>query len=245
MTKPATSAWSAGDSSARVPNSEANTPPRSMSPTTTTGSPTARASPRLTRSVSRRLISAGLPAPSQIDHVVLGAQLGEAANAASRQVRRHGRGSHACASRPRRGPRTTTWLRRSLPGLSRTGFIRASGSTPAAAACIAWARPISAPSGVTTELLRHVLRLERRHPDAAAGQPATQPGGDHALAGVGGGPGDEQRAPHRRSPARDTAAATAAAVSVTAPDSRAARRMSRASAARPSPSNGRRSATPS
>src|SRR5487761_267865 len=49
-------------------------------------------------------------------------------------------------------PSTTTWVRRSLPGLSSTGFIRAAGSTPAAAACIAWARPISAPSDVTNEL---------------------------------------------------------------------------------------------
>ena len=45
-----------------------------------------------------------------------------------------------------------TWLRVSLPGLSSTGFIRASGSIPAAAACMAWARPISAPPGVTNEL---------------------------------------------------------------------------------------------
>ena len=41
---------------------------------------------------------------------------------------------------------------RSLPGFSSTGFIAASGSTPAAAACIACARPISAPSAVTAEL---------------------------------------------------------------------------------------------
>ena len=45
-----------------------------------------------------------------------------------------------------------TWVRVSLPGLSSTGFIRASGSMPAASACMAWARPISAPSGVTKEL---------------------------------------------------------------------------------------------
>jgi hypothetical protein len=45
-----------------------------------------------------------------------------------------------------------TWLRVSLPGLSSTGFMAASGSIPAAAACIAWARPISAPSAVTAEL---------------------------------------------------------------------------------------------
>ena len=48
-------------------------------------------------------------------------------------------------------PSTMTWVRVSLPGLSSTGFIRASGSIPAAAACMAWARPISAPSGVTKE----------------------------------------------------------------------------------------------
>src|ERR1700691_1117567 len=41
----------------------------------------------------------------------------------------------------------------SLPGLSSTGFIAASAGTPAAAACIACARPISAPSGATIELL--------------------------------------------------------------------------------------------
>jgi hypothetical protein len=64
-TKPQTSAWSSGDSSARVPNSAANTPPGLMSPTTSTGSRAARASPMLAMSVARRLISAGEPAPSQ------------------------------------------------------------------------------------------------------------------------------------------------------------------------------------
>src|SRR5687767_1794999 len=47
---------------------------------------------------------------------------------------------------------STTWLWRAPDGLINTGFIAASGSTPAAAACIAWARPISAPPGVTAEL---------------------------------------------------------------------------------------------
>ena len=53
---------------------------------------------------------------------------------------------------PTARPSRTTWLRRLLPGLSSTGFIAASAGTPAAAACIAWARPISAPSGATIEL---------------------------------------------------------------------------------------------
>lgn len=63
---PATSDWSSGLSSAVVPKNEANTPPRSMSPTTSTGNRAARAMPMFTMSVRRRLISAGLPAPSQI-----------------------------------------------------------------------------------------------------------------------------------------------------------------------------------
>ena len=47
------------DSSATVPKKEAKTPPRSMALTTSTGSPALRATPMLTMSVRRRLISAG------------------------------------------------------------------------------------------------------------------------------------------------------------------------------------------
>ena len=46
----------------------------------------------------------------------------------------------------------------------------------------------------------HVLGLERRDPDSLPGQPAAQPGGEHALPGVRGGPGDEQAALHGRIP---------------------------------------------
>ncbi len=63
--QPATCRWSSADSSASVPYIAANTPPRSMSPTTTTGRPAAVARPMLAMSRSRRLISAGEPAPSQ------------------------------------------------------------------------------------------------------------------------------------------------------------------------------------
>ncbi len=63
---------------------------------------------------------------------------------------------------------TTTWLVRSLPGLSSTGFIAASGSARAATAWIHWARPISRPSAVTIELfdmfwaLNGATRMSRR-----------------------------------------------------------------------------------
>src|SRR6266478_1681921 len=47
---------------------------------------------------------------------------------------------------------STTWLRVSASGLRRTGFIRASGRTPAASACRTCARPISDPSAQTPAL---------------------------------------------------------------------------------------------
>ena len=62
-----------------------------MSLTTITGRPAARASPMLAMSVARRLISAGLPAPSQIDHVELAAQLGQAVQRDLQQPRLAGR----------------------------------------------------------------------------------------------------------------------------------------------------------
>ncbi len=65
-TKALTRALSADGSSSTVPYSEAKTPPRSMSPTTKAGKPAASATRRLTMSWSKRLISAGLPAPSAI-----------------------------------------------------------------------------------------------------------------------------------------------------------------------------------
>ena len=64
MISPFTRSFSSGSSSIRVPRSCANTPPRSISPTSRTGASSIFASPMLTISFSFRLISAGLPAPS-------------------------------------------------------------------------------------------------------------------------------------------------------------------------------------
>ena len=75
--------------------------------------------------------------------------------------------------------------------------MAASGSTPAAAACSAWARPISAPLARDGRVVGHVLGLERRDPDPGAGQPPADAGRHDALAGVGRRPAHEQRAPHR------------------------------------------------
>src|SRR5882672_1871733 len=71
---------------------------------------------------------------------------------------------------------STTWLRASASGLRRTGFIRASGGTPAASACRTCARPISDPSAQTPALfdmfcaLKGATRSPRRanHRQSAA-----------------------------------------------------------------------------
>ncbi len=151
MTKPRTSGRRSSGSRATVPYRAANTPPRSMSPTTMAGKPAALATRRLTMSWSSRLISAGLPAPSQM-------------TTSNRAAGRRGRRGPSSAGRawprgrrrrpggPTGRPSTTTWLVRSPVGLSRMGFMATSGSTPAASACTPWARPISWPDGVTKEL---------------------------------------------------------------------------------------------
>ena len=64
MTKPAVLSRSLSEINASVPTSWANTPPLSISPTSNTGQSAASAKPMLAMSLARRLISAGLPAPS-------------------------------------------------------------------------------------------------------------------------------------------------------------------------------------
>ena len=73
--KPATSFASSGSSTALVPTRLAITPPRSMSPITTTGTSAARAKPILAMSFLRRLISDALPAPSTRTMSALGASV--------------------------------------------------------------------------------------------------------------------------------------------------------------------------
>ena len=127
------------------------------------------------------------PAPSQITASIRLA----ARPVGERRRRRAGRGARSIRRRPVAAtwPRTTSCDVRSHPGFSRTGLIRTLGATRAARACMACARPISPPSTVTAELLRHVLRLERRDPNALAA-PASRhsPATTIDLAGVGGVP---------------------------------------------------------
>ena len=93
----------------------------------------------------------GLPAPSATTTSYRADRSSNASYAARARCRRPSTKSRAETS-PAGCPITTTWLRRSLPGLSSTGFIAASGSAIAASAWIHWARPISLPSAQTIEL---------------------------------------------------------------------------------------------
>ena len=243
ITKPATSAWSSGveqreraeergEDAAAV--DVADDEHRQVRPRARGPCSSGRA--------ARRLISAGLPAPSQ--------------TTTSKRARRSA--SAPDHDRPqlvlellvgaRVGVRVRlahhdTWLWRSPDGLIRTG-----SSPPRARA----RRPPPAPPargrsrrrrGVTTELSAMFCALNGATRTPWRVQPAADPGGDHALAGVGVRAGDEERALHER-PSRASAAPAATQRAAAAPTadarSRIARRdVRRRRAARPSPSSGR------
>ena len=136
-------------------------------------------------------------------------------------------------------PITSTWLRRSPLGLISTGFIAASGSMPHAAACIACARPISAPDAVTVELSAMFCALNGATLTPWRFSQRQIAAVIDALAGVRRRPGDEQR-PHRAAPA----AASTAVARLMRRASAIARAMSLGAGSRPSPSCGRCSTRP-
>src|SRR6201996_7180160 len=122
-----------------------------MSPTITTGRFAARARPMFTKSVARKLISAGEPAPSQMTASNSVRSRANSSCTTADSLLRSDQYSAAVAT-PATCPLTTSCEVMSLPGLSRIGLNRTLGAKPAARACIAWARPISPPSTVTAEL---------------------------------------------------------------------------------------------
>src|SRR5690606_2544309 len=123
-----------------------------MSPTSTTGTPAARAKPKLAMSPARRLTSAALPAPSTSTRSAPAASSSKAASTSGSNCARSAQYWRA-ERLARRRPRTTTCEPVSPSGLSSTGFMAVSGARRAARACSAWARPISPPSAVTAALL--------------------------------------------------------------------------------------------
>ena len=230
-----------GSSSASVPNSEANTPPRSMSATITTGNRASRQTH--VRQVAVAQVDLGRAAGALADDdVVARAQVGErAGDDRSELVLERAVGArvgvgvrlahhdHLAVSLARRLDQHRVHRRLRLDaGGRRLHRLRAAD--------------LAAVEG-HDRVERHVLRLERRDADPLALQPAADPGGDDRLAGIRVRAGDEQRALHR---ARCTAAAqhrrTASAAAPDGDQDRSvARRMSATCGGRPSPSRGRSS----
>ena len=178
-----------------MPTSWAITPPRSMSPARTTGtSRPRRRSPCWRCRPARRLTSAGLPAPSTRTRSAPARKPGEALQHARQQLRlqRVVVAGAAAASAP--GPARRPAPRSRSRGLSSTGFMSTSGSTPQARACSACARPISPPSAVTAALLLMFCGLNGRTRRPRRVKARHRPGHQQRLAGVRAGALDHQSA---------------------------------------------------
>ena len=203
-TNPAMSAWSSGESTATVPNRCASRPPRSMSPTTTTGRLAARASPIFAKSVARRLISAGDPAPSQI--TTSNSARRPASSSATTPARRVA--MLDVVGRTDRADRLAA--HQQLRGAVAAGFEQdriepdAGRQTRGAGLHALGPADLAAVDG-DHRVVAHILRLERRNPNSLARQQPAQTRDHHRLAGIGRGAGDQQRPPHRerRRPAVD------------------------------------------
>ena len=133
---------------------------------------------------SSRLISAGLPAPSQSTTSKRARRSASASSTTRQQLGLVRRGTRPRSSWRWAGPSRRPGSCARPSASAGSGSSPTSGSTPAASACIACARPISWPDGVTDRVERHVLRLERRDAHAAAGEDAAQRGDDGRLARV-------------------------------------------------------------
>jgi hypothetical protein len=88
------------------------------------------------------------------------------------------------------------WLPTSDCGFSSTGFMCTEDGTRAASACSHCARPISPPSAETACVVRHVLRLERAHLEAAVCGYAAEPRHQYRFSDIGAGSLQHDRSCH-------------------------------------------------
>ncbi len=137
------------------------TPPRSISPISTTGRSAASAKPILAMSPARRLISAGLPAPSTRTRSAASVRRENEPRMAGNKPGASRRYSLAAAVRQTR-PCNMICAPLSDCGFNSTGFMSVTGAVPQARACNAWARPISPPSAVTAALFDMFCGLNGR-----------------------------------------------------------------------------------
>ena len=143
-TKPARRSRVASGTSDHVPYRWANAPPRSMSATSS-----AAASACSTHAVVDEVgqVDLGRTAGALEDHqLVVGRATSRTPPPSPATATGRARATASPSAPARTRPLTTTCERVSASGFSSTGFIRTSGSTPAARACSHWATPISPPS---------------------------------------------------------------------------------------------------
>ena len=191
--KPRISAASPASITALVPTRLAITPPRSMSPISTTGTSAARANPILAMSFARRFTSEALPAPSTSTMSASRLEPGEAREHERHQLRLHlliGGGLGGAVHAPlHHDLRAGLALRLEqhrihVDARRRAGGARLQRLGAADLAAVGRHRGI----------VRHVLRLERPHREAAIGEGAREPGHDQRLADVGAGSLEHQGA---------------------------------------------------
>ena len=175
-----------------MPTSAAITPPRSMSPTSTTGTSAASAKPILAMSPRRRLISAGEPAPSTMTRSRSASSRPKLSSTAGRSSLFRSPYSRAfsVAQRLPLHDDLRAGLRLRLqkhrvhvhrgrdPGGARLQHLRAADL---------------AAVGGHAGIVRHVLRLERRNVQPAIRERATKSGHDQRLADIRAGALDHDR----------------------------------------------------
>ena len=174
--KPSIMRASSGGSTVFVPTRLAMTPPRSMSPMSTTGTSAARAKPMLAMSPCAQVDLGRRAGALDQDDVRLGAQ--------PRKAVEHG-GACSCGfmcwysaalALPTTRPCTTTCAPISLCGFSSTGFMCTLGRHAGRTRLQRLRAPDLAAVGRHRRVVGHVLRLERPHAQPAVVEQAGKPG---------------------------------------------------------------------
>ena len=177
-------AASCGSITACVPTICAITPPRSISPTSTTGTRSACAKPIFAISPARRLISAGRARAFHQHQIRLAAQDREALAHACEQLRLE----PGVIARPRRGQTLTLDddLRAGLAFRLEQDGVHVDRCRHARRACLQGLGTPDLAAAIIGDggIVRHVLRLERAHAQPAPGKDPREPGNEHGFADI-------------------------------------------------------------
>ena len=190
--KPRKSARSSGRSRPTVPMIEANTPPRSMSATSSQGACTARDQAEVDQVDVAEIELGDAAGALDDDHVEPAGQVVVGAAHVDAQVV----GEGVVAARRQRPPQPAVdddLAAAVAVGLEQDRIHRRLGLQPARFRLGDLGAADLAAGAARVGVVRHVLRLERRHGNALTPQPGADGRRHPALARVGGGAADEDR----------------------------------------------------